>query len=180
MLCIHHENFSCDTVEQAHDEDPEGDEGKVDGGEEVVLHVEVEQDQPEGDKQEWTKVLLFGTKVWLIMNHRARFDLQKNIKHVRKISEKLILEKYILQKCFQYGFVQLSSRFSLLSPMPNVHFFTPGGKGNSKTGVRILLVQSLGKGNTNSKPNRDEYGPPRYGVNQVGVNILPSLSIASQ
>ena len=55
MLWIHHENFSCDTVEQADDEDPEGDEGKVDGGEEVVLHIEVEQDQPEGDKQEWKK-----------------------------------------------------------------------------------------------------------------------------
>ena len=52
-------------------------------------------------------------------------------------------------------------------------FFTPGGKGNPKAGVRILLVQSLGEGNTNSKPNRDEDSPPRYGVNQAGVNILP-------
>ena len=53
MLCIHHDNFFCDTVEQTNDEDPEGDEGHVDGREELVFHIEVEQDQPEGDRQEW-------------------------------------------------------------------------------------------------------------------------------
>ena len=55
ILCIHHENFSCDTAEQANDEDPEGDEGEVDCREELVFHIEVEQDQPEGDKQEWKR-----------------------------------------------------------------------------------------------------------------------------
>ena len=44
MLSFHHKNLFCDIVDQAYDEDPEGDEGKVDGGEELVLHVEVEQD----------------------------------------------------------------------------------------------------------------------------------------
>ena len=53
MLCIHHDNFFCDTVEQTNDEDPEGDECHVDGREELVFHIEVEQDQPEGDRQEW-------------------------------------------------------------------------------------------------------------------------------
>ena len=76
MLWIHHENFSCDTVEQADDEDPEGDEGKVDGREEVVLHIEVEQDQPEGDKQEWKKLLLFGIEVFCsyTIEPEQRFD----------------------------------------------------------------------------------------------------------
>ena len=40
-------------------------------------------------------------------------------------------------------------------------FHTPGDKGDAKAGVRFLLVQSLKKGDTNSKPDRNEDRPPR-------------------
>ena len=67
MLCIHYENFFCDTVEQTNDEDPEGDEGHVDGREELVFHIEVEQDQPEGDRQEWKWVSYLASRICLLI-----------------------------------------------------------------------------------------------------------------
>ena len=71
MLSFHHKNLFCDTVDQAYNEDPEGDEGEVDGREELVLHVEVEQDQPEGDRQEWKRFWYLPARFCLMLHKKA-------------------------------------------------------------------------------------------------------------
>ena len=53
IFYIYHENVFCDTAEQADEQYPDGDEDKEESRGELMFHIEVEKDQPEGDKQEW-------------------------------------------------------------------------------------------------------------------------------